>query len=78
MKFKVGQTVMLIDNSSKAAPIGSTAVVMGVDDWVKGHIKVVWEGYVNCQMDGYYRSSCFKLILTKNQQLEFSFMSEAT
>ena len=78
MDFRVGQKVMLIDNGSMAAPVGAVAVVTGANDWLKGHIKVVWEGNVNCQMDGHYRSSCFKTLPAKNQQLLFSFMSEAT
>ena len=74
MKFKVGQKVMLIENSSMAAPIGAIAVVMKVDDWLKGHIKVVWGENTSEQMDGHYRSACFKPLITKNQQLLFSFM----
>ena len=74
MDFRVGQKLILIDNSSMAAPVGAVAVVTGADDWLKGHIKVVWEGNNNCQMDGYYCSSCFKTLLAKNQQLLFCFM----
>ena len=74
MDFRVGQKVMLINNGNMAAPVGTTAVVIAVDDWLRGHIKVVWEENVSGQIDGHYRSSCFKSLPAKNQQLLFSFM----
>ena len=74
MDFKVGQRVKLVDNGSMVAPRGATAVVMKADDWLKGYIKVVWEGDANEQMDGHYSSACFKPLLVKNQQLLFKFM----
>lgn len=77
MKFKIGQMVEVVDRNGMAASLGATAVVtmesyigcMGDDA-----IDVVWKTNSNNQMDGEYRSSHFKPLIKKNEQLLFSFM----
>ncbi len=73
MKFKVGQTVELINNSGMAAPLGATAIVVG--GIVYGNcVNVVWKGNVRNQMNGNYKLSGFRALPVRGEQLLFSFM----
>jgi hypothetical protein len=76
MKFKVNQTVELINNSGMAAPLGANAVVLGIVNGMYGGglLRVEWEGDVNGQTPGYYSAGSFRPISVKNQQLLFDFM----
>lgn len=76
IKFKVGQTVEVVDNCGMAAEIGATAVVTSVayafcDRIV---IDVVWKTNYNNQMNGTYSALHFKPTFRKHQQLLFAFM----
>ena len=78
MKFKVGQTVKVINKSGMVVSLGATAVVTQTDYGFMGLdlINVVWKTNSNNQMDGGYSSYHFKPLLVKNQQLLFSFMEK--
>jgi len=70
MKFKVGQTVMLVNRTGIRALVGSIAIIERID---KEFIYVTWTTH-QMQSDGAYYPYRFKLVIEKNQQLEFSFM----
>ena len=76
MMFKVGQTVEVINKSGMVALLGATAVVIKSNhDFIGSDlIDVVWKTNSNNQMNGGYRSSHFKPMVQKHQQLLFSFM----
>ena len=78
MKFKVGQTVKVINKNGMVASLGATAVVIeGNHDWFDNDlIDVVWKTNSNNQMNGGYSSYHFKPMPRKNQQLLFSFMEK--
>ncbi len=71
MKFKVGQTVMLINRVGMSALIGSTAIIERVG---KEFLYVTWLTHQS-QSDGAYYLSHFKPTVEKNQQLLFAFMN---
>ncbi len=73
MKFKVGQTVELINGNSMGADAGATAIVKHV---YKTYVSVIWkrDSKWHNQGDGGYYPKDFKLVPVKNQQLLFSFM----
>lgn len=75
MKFKVGQTVELINNEEISADLGATAVVIHIDN---EYISVIWtrDKKWHNQGDGGYFPTDFKILPQKNQQLEFAFMGE--
>jgi len=74
MRFKVGQTVELINNEGMAALLGATAIV----DKVRGnYIDVVWKTRANGQEYGGYYPNQFKIIPGKNEQLLFNFMQQS-
>jgi len=72
MRFKVGQTVELINTEGMAALLGATAIVNEVGG---SYIKVVWKTRANGQMNGGYYPNQFKPMPGKNEQLLFNFMS---
>ena len=78
MKFKVGETVEVINKSGMAVPLGATAKVIktNFDFYGSDLIDVVWKTNFGEQMNGGYSSWHFKPVLRKNQQLLFRFMSE--
>lgn len=78
MKFKVGETVEVIDKNGMVALLGATAVVTkGNHIWFDMElIDVAWKTNSNNQMNGGYTTWHFSPMLKKNQQLLFSFMSE--
>lgn len=76
MKFKVGQTVEVVNNDGMVASLGATAVVIKAShDWY-GHnlIDVEWKTNYNSQMNGVYHSSHFKPKSVRGEQLLFNFM----
>jgi len=81
MRFKVGQTVKLIDNNCMTASVGATARVTRLDKeylqvtWITGHTKVSY-GDVYSQMDGDYNYEQFVPALEVGEQLLFNFMLE--
>ena len=71
MKFKVGQTVKLVKNSSMGADLGATAIVLHE---YGEFIVIKWKMHSNNQTNGSYYSTRFESAFTKNQQLLFNFM----
>ena len=73
MKFKVGQTIRLINANDIAAELGATAVVRHIND---RYVSVVWirDSKWNKQGDGGYYPVDFEAAIKKNQQLLFNFM----
>ena len=76
IKFKVGQTVEVINKNGMVVSLGATAIVTRANYSFMSSdlLDVVWKTKSNNQMDGTYFSSHFKPALRKNQQLLFSFM----
>ena len=73
MKFKIGQTVKLINNDGIEADIGATAVIYKITD---AYVSVHWLTNYHRQMDGGYWPHQFEPCAEVGQQLEFDFMSE--
>lgn len=79
MEFRVGQTVVLIDNYNMVASLGATAVVTDVDTGKRYNMKLIdveWKTNSNRQMNGGYEPYHFEPLLKKNEQLLFSFMKK--
>jgi len=80
MKFRIGQTVRLIENAGMSASINAEAVVTALDSkylsvkWIKGHTKVSTSGNKYTQMDGEYFYTSFVPAFEAGKQLEFDFM----
>ena len=76
MKFKVGQTVEVINKSDMVASLGATAIVTkgNYDFYDSDLINVMWKTNSNNQINGGYSSYHFKPVLQKHQQLLFAFM----
>ena len=71
MKFKIGQTVRLINNNGFAAFIGATAVVTDITSrW----LYVAWKTKHNGQGNGGYCAREFEPAIEVGEQLVFSFM----
>lgn len=75
MKFKVGQTVEVVDNYGMVASVGATAIVIkaNYDFYGKTLVDVVWKTHFGRQMNGGYQSYHFKLKFVRGEQLLFSF-----
>ena len=71
MKFKIGQTVRLINNNGLAAFIGATAVVT---DLTERWLYVEWKTKHNGQGDGGYFARVFEPVIEVGEQLVFEFM----
>ena len=69
-KFKVGQTVELIDNHCMAASVGATAIIYGIS---MGLIDVTWKTKSKGQLDGGYYPKYFKPTFKKGEQLYFNY-----
>lgn len=72
MKFKIGQTVELIDNNGMSAQLGATGVV---EDVCGVFLYIQWKTDYGRSISGAYFLHRFKPYFRKNQQLEFAFMS---
>ena len=77
MKFKIGQTVEVVNKIGMVVSLGATAIVIKTNHEYYGSdlIDVVWKTNSNNQMNGGYQSYHFKPFLKEGQQLLFSFMS---
>jgi len=76
MKFKVGQIVEVVNNSSMCVSIDATAVVTKANHDFMGYdlIDVAWKTNSGNQMNGGYPSYYFKLKSVRGEQLMFAFM----
>lgn len=72
LKFKVGQTVELINNSGMDASLGATAIVK--DMW-GGFLRIRWKTDYGRSRNGAYFSSRFKPKHVRGEQFLFPFMS---
>lgn len=72
LKFKVGQTVELVDNNDMNAKVGSIAIIKRID---KEFLYVMWTT-LQTQSDGAYYPYHFKSMLKKGEQLLFAFMKD--
>ncbi len=71
MKFKVGQTVRLINNSGMSANVGATAVIYSVSYMFLG---VNWKTNSRSQCSGEYYPDKFEPVVKIGKQLVFDFM----
>lgn len=73
MTFRVGQIVVLINNDSMGADLGTIAVVYRIEG---EFLYVNWNKPNNGQGDGGYYPHQFRPLIRKDDQLLFSFMEK--
>jgi len=73
MRFRVGQTVELVNSNNMGASLGATAIVDRVGD---KYVYVTWirDSKSKSQGDGGYFPWDFKPVIRQGEQLLFSFM----
>lgn len=74
MNFKIGQTVVLIDNFAMAAEVGAEGMIYKIGEYisVKWKENEKWKG----QGHGGYYAHQFKPLIEVGEQLVFDFMKE--